>query len=164
MIMLKKNGGITLIALVITIIVLLILAGVSIAMISGENGILNRASASSVQNQLGSLNDAVSLFVTEKVADYYEDAYVSGNTSVSGITLDEYLDKKVTADTLTAKGTGVEGLSSAENSESSTTAKVTLDTTAKKLESITLTMKDSKYTYTSTGSVANGKVSWKITK
>ena len=78
--MLKKNGGITLIALVITIIVLLILAGVSIAMISGENGILNRASASSVQNQLGSLNDAVSLFVTEKVADYYEEAYTSANT------------------------------------------------------------------------------------
>lgn len=33
----KKQKGITLIALVITIIVLLILAGVSIAMLSGEN-------------------------------------------------------------------------------------------------------------------------------
>ena len=35
--------GITLIALVITIIVLLILAGVSIAMLTGENGILTQA-------------------------------------------------------------------------------------------------------------------------
>lgn len=34
--------GITLIALVITIIVLLILAGVSISMLTGENGILTR--------------------------------------------------------------------------------------------------------------------------
>ena len=38
-----RNKGITLIALVITIIVLLILAGVSIAMLTGENGILNQA-------------------------------------------------------------------------------------------------------------------------
>ena len=40
----EENTGITLIALVITIIVLLILAGVSISMLTGQNGILNRAS------------------------------------------------------------------------------------------------------------------------
>lgn len=39
----KKQNGITLIALVITIIVLLILAAVSIAMLTGENGILTQA-------------------------------------------------------------------------------------------------------------------------
>ena len=39
----NKNTGITLIALVVTIIVLLILAGVSISMLTGQNGILNRA-------------------------------------------------------------------------------------------------------------------------
>ena len=39
----KKNKGITLIALVVTIIVLLILAGISIVMLTGQNGILNRA-------------------------------------------------------------------------------------------------------------------------
>ena len=39
----KKQRGITLIALVITIIVLLILAGVSIAMLTGQNGILSQA-------------------------------------------------------------------------------------------------------------------------
>ena len=39
----KKEKGITLIALVITIIVLLILAGVSIAMLTGQNGILTQA-------------------------------------------------------------------------------------------------------------------------
>ena len=38
---LKKQKGITLIALVITIIVLLILAGVSIAMLTGENRNIN---------------------------------------------------------------------------------------------------------------------------
>lgn len=39
----RSQKGITLIALVITIIVLLILAGVSIAMLTGQNGILTRA-------------------------------------------------------------------------------------------------------------------------
>lgn len=40
----KQFNGITLIALVITIIVLLILAGTSIQLISGSNGILTKAS------------------------------------------------------------------------------------------------------------------------
>lgn len=39
----KKNSGITLIALVVTIIVLLILAGISISMLTGNNGILQKA-------------------------------------------------------------------------------------------------------------------------
>ena len=43
----KSVKGITLIALVITIIVLLILAGVSIAMLTGENGILTQANEAS---------------------------------------------------------------------------------------------------------------------
>ena len=40
---LKTSNGITLIALIITIIVLLILAGISIQMLTGDNGILTRA-------------------------------------------------------------------------------------------------------------------------
>ena len=39
----NNKKGITLIALIVTIIVLLILAGVSISMLSGENGIINQA-------------------------------------------------------------------------------------------------------------------------
>ena len=40
---LKNKSGITLIALVITIIVLLLLAGVAIATLTGENGLITRA-------------------------------------------------------------------------------------------------------------------------
>lgn len=40
----KKSKGITLIALIITIIILLILAGVTIATLTGENGILRKVS------------------------------------------------------------------------------------------------------------------------
>lgn len=39
----KEQKGITLVALVITIIILLILAGISIATLSGDNGLFKRA-------------------------------------------------------------------------------------------------------------------------
>ena len=39
----NMNKGITLIALVITITILLILAGISIAALTGDNGLINRA-------------------------------------------------------------------------------------------------------------------------
>ena len=78
----KGNKGITLIALVITIIVLLILAAVSIAMLTGENSILKRASQSSAENRIGAANDAVSLFVTDKIAEFYEEAYANGNNTI----------------------------------------------------------------------------------
>ena len=60
--MFKKERGITLVALVVTIIILLILAGVSIAMASG-NGLFNRfrnamnAYKNSVENEAVVLNE-----------------------------------------------------------------------------------------------------------
>ena len=48
---LKRQNGITLIALVITIIVLLILAAVSIATLTGENGILTRANEAKTETE-----------------------------------------------------------------------------------------------------------------
>ena len=47
----KKNKGITLIALVITIIVLLILAGVTIATLTGDNGLLQKATTAKQENE-----------------------------------------------------------------------------------------------------------------
>ena len=44
----KMIKGITLIALVVTIIVLLILAGISIMMLTGNNGILNKATEAKI--------------------------------------------------------------------------------------------------------------------
>ena len=55
---LRKDKGITLIALVITIIVLLILAGVAISMLSGENGILTKAAEAKTKTEEGQTNEA----------------------------------------------------------------------------------------------------------
>ena len=73
----KGNKGITLIALVITIIVLLILAGVSIAMLSGVNSILNRAKNSSLQTTLTTAADIVATKVSENVTTYYDEVYAT---------------------------------------------------------------------------------------
>ena len=47
----KETKGITLIALVITIIVLLILAGITISALSGDNGILTNATKAKEQQK-----------------------------------------------------------------------------------------------------------------
>ena len=76
----KSNKGITLIALVITIIVLLILAGVTIAALSGDNGILRRATEA--KEQTNQKNDEE----TEKIGGYEStiEQYVDGNGGGSG--------------------------------------------------------------------------------
>ena len=65
----KSNNGITLIALVITIIVLLILAGVSIAMLTGENGILNKATTSKQKTEEATSEERVKLEVAGSFGD-----------------------------------------------------------------------------------------------
>ena len=64
-----KQRGITLIALVITIIVLLILAGVSIAMLTGENGILTQAQKSSEQTEFASVKEQAQLDISNYVVE-----------------------------------------------------------------------------------------------
>lgn len=63
----KEKKGITLIALVITIIVLLILAGVTIATLTGENGILTKATEASKKTGQASAEEQVQLEVTASI-------------------------------------------------------------------------------------------------
>ena len=64
----RKEKGITLIALVITIIVLLILAGVAIAMLSGENGILKKAADAKTKTDKSSEEEQVRLAALSALA------------------------------------------------------------------------------------------------
>ena len=68
---LKEKNGITLIALVITIIVLLILAGISISMLSGDNSILSKAREASDETRGGTLQEEIRLWKTGKYIDKY---------------------------------------------------------------------------------------------
>ena len=60
---LKNRKGITLIALVITIIILLILAGVTITMLTGDNGILKQATNARETNSKAEFEEQVKLAV-----------------------------------------------------------------------------------------------------
>lgn len=83
--MIKNQKGITLIALVITIIVLLILAGVSIAMLTGENGILSQATRAGSDSKVADAKELASLDVSDLVSKYYELKYVDKSSALDGV-------------------------------------------------------------------------------
>ena len=60
----KRNSGITLVALVITIIVLLIMAGVSIALVVGDNGVLSKAKEAKTGSLVAEEKEQVNLAYT----------------------------------------------------------------------------------------------------
>ena len=55
------QNGITLIALVVTIVVLLILAGVSINLVIGQNGIITKAGDAKKQTEQATVNDQIAM-------------------------------------------------------------------------------------------------------
>ena len=65
----KKQQGITLIALVITIVVLLILAGVSITMLTSENGIINQANKAKLANRVAEISENIKLEEANKLIE-----------------------------------------------------------------------------------------------
>ena len=65
----SKQNGITLIALVITIVVLLILAAVSIATLTGQNGILTRATDAQEETEIAEEKEKVELSATGALAE-----------------------------------------------------------------------------------------------
>lgn len=92
----KQERGITLIALVITIIVLLILAGVSIAMLTGENGLLSRSKSAVIESKIADCKEYVMLTVNELISEYYELKYVGpDNTRPSEPTPEAYVAAKL---------------------------------------------------------------------
>ena len=98
----RRQAGITLIALVITIVILLILAGVSIAMLTGQNGILTKANEAKTATEQAEIAEKRNL--TQAEAAMHLEKY-------------EYIDSKGDKATIPAKFTvsQVEGENTIEN-------------------------------------------------
>ncbi len=64
--MFNKQKGVTLIALVVTIVVLLILAGVTIATLTGDNGLITKAQESKFKTEMKELQEEYDLWVLDK--------------------------------------------------------------------------------------------------
>lgn len=90
--MMRNQKGITLIALVITIIVLLILAGVSIAMLTGENGILTNATEAQAKtdynNAVEKIDIALQAIKTEALANLVDDTEYEAAKDTNLVTAD----------------------------------------------------------------------------
>ena len=93
---LRRNKGITLIALVVTIIVLLILAGISISMLTGQNGILNRATTAKTQTENSQVDEMVKFSAMEALAN--------GNGKITEDLLTEALNKNLGSGNYTLTG------------------------------------------------------------
>ena len=111
--MLKEQKGITLIALVITIIVLLILAGITIAMIGSQDSAPNKAAEAKVINEVGAAKDEIVIKASEAVEQWYEDKYVttgatpavSAGAAVAGRLIDSTNGMKYSSTTTVQWGT-----------------------------------------------------------
>ncbi len=90
----KASNGITLIALVITIIVLLILAGVSIAMLSGDNSILKNSQKAADDTKLASAKEEAVIKMQEIVTEYYQKKYTPQVGDTDPGTLSSYINTK----------------------------------------------------------------------
>ena len=82
--MLKNQKGITLIALVITIIVLLILAGVSIAMLTGPNGLLTRAGDAKTETIKAEAVERINTELQAQYANILAGRNFDENTTIEG--------------------------------------------------------------------------------
>ena len=69
--MFKQEKGITLVSLVITIIVMLILAGVSLSMVMGDSSVLDQATQAVDETERSTVSDEVSLAVGAVQTAYY---------------------------------------------------------------------------------------------
>lgn len=108
----KKNvKGITLVSLVITIIVMLILAGVSISMATGNNGVLTQGKEASIKTTLGTIESDITLAGTSVMSAYWgefaESTSKAGNkaTYVTPERLNKELNECYFLTNATSKGT-----------------------------------------------------------
>lgn len=80
--MFNNEKGITLVALVVTIIVLLILAAVSLTMVLGENGIASKAKQAANETEIANAQDAMNIAINEVQIIYSAD-FVEGIVDTS---------------------------------------------------------------------------------
>ena len=91
----KNNKGITLIALVVTIIVLLILAGVSIAMLTGDNGFLSKGQEAAYKNDVGNAKDEIAMKIAEAITNWNAVKYGNSTETISESTIDAYIQAQL---------------------------------------------------------------------
>ena len=83
--MMKGEKGITLIALVITIIVMLILVAVTVSF-AVNGGLFSKANTASDDTRMAQINEAIALTKADLYTDYYDPTNLSTTATISGKT------------------------------------------------------------------------------
>lgn len=156
--MFKQQKGITLIALVITIIVLLILAGITIAMLTGSDSAPAKANEAKQKQDIGAAKDQVYMVAQNAQLEYYDTTYVkAGATTTSGAT--------TLATANTAAGTYVAEKITTEYPSTGTAktvgdAKIVAASVATGSDKATITITTRDYTVTGHVAAAGGALTW----
>ena len=122
----KGQGGITLVALVVTIVVLLILAGITIALVFAQNGVVGKAQEAAKESNKGTIADNIQGYVVSKQMEALQ------SNAEQDITTD--LKAALTKVEITNSGSG--------------TVKVKADTTVAVTGTITFTLGGQSYNFT----------------
>ena len=125
----KGQSGITLVALVVTIVVLLILAGITIALVFAQNGVVGKAQEAAKESNKGTIADNIQGYVVSKQME----------------ALQSNAEQDITADlkaALTKVGITVDAATG------SGTVKVKADTTVAVAGTITFTLGGQSYNFT----------------
>ena len=122
----KGQSGITLVALVVTIVVLLILAGITIALVFAQNGVVGKAQEAAKESNKGTIADNIQGYVVSKQMEALQ------SNAEQDITAD--LKDALTKVGITNSGSG--------------TVKVKADTTVAVTGTITFTLGGQSYNFT----------------
>ena len=122
----KGQGGITLVALVVTIVVLLILAGITIALVFAQNGVVGKAQEAARESNKGTIADNVQGYIVSQQMEAIQ------TNADQDITTD--LKSALTAAGITNSGSG--------------TVTVKADTSVKVTGTITFTLGGQSYNFT----------------
>ena len=108
-ILMKGQNGITLIALIISIIVMLILAGVSLNATIGENGIISRAQESKLRKEEADVETEILSGLAALDTEYYEKVSADSGITISSIYnisgLSKYVKGKINGFSYNKNGT-----------------------------------------------------------
>ena len=100
----NAESGITLIALIITIIILLILATVSIAVLTGDNGIIAQANQARIDTKIGEEKEQIALAYNAAVTEKYANGTYRSSEGITATDLSKQLETQKAGATAEVSG------------------------------------------------------------
>ena len=101
----KGQGGITLVALVVTIVVLLILAGITIALVFAQNGVVGKAQDAAADSNKGTIADNIQGYILSQQMEVIQGKTPGTDGNITAGLKTALSAAGITVDTTTGSGT-----------------------------------------------------------